>query len=294
MVRAVGKGVAAIEEVPVGLADRSAARDPKGDAGVGNVAPFLLDLLALLALQAGEELGEVGVRPGRAIGPVELDRAAHRPAGRARRCLVGVVEKEEMCRRQLGRARELLDALQEQQAMLVASRQQAWARHRRERDRRDQLGVVVEAVPLIGVGPGPVEDVLAVGVVLQVERAGGDERAGMLEDEEVWCPAGGADRALRLVQRAQVGERDERRRRRLAGEQRRPGIGVDRGGIVDDLDDVLIGIGRALPARPCLVAHRRKFRPSRVAASADKASSARARVLTCLNDARHCPKLGRI
>ena len=103
------------------MRDRGAARDGERDAGVGDAAPLLLDLLALLALQAGEEVGEVGVGLGRAVVPVELHRAAHRPAGLARRGLVGVVEEQQVRRRQLGRARELLDAAQQEQPMLVAS-----------------------------------------------------------------------------------------------------------------------------------------------------------------------------
>jgi hypothetical protein len=177
---------------------------------------------------------------------------------------------------------------QEQQPVLVGSRQQPRPGHRRERDRVDELGVVVEAVALIGVGPGPVEHVLAVRVVLQVERAGGDELAAALEGEEVRRPAGGADRALRLVQRAQVGERDKGRRRRLRREQRRPGVGVDRRGIVEDPQEVVIGSRFASLAQPRVVAHRRKFRPSPRALPATSRTGAR------VSGARHCPKLGRI
>ena len=50
---------------------------------------------------------------------------------------------------------------------------------------------------LVGVGPGPVEDVLAVGVILEVERAGSGECAvapvvgqPVTADNSADCPAG--------------------------------------------------------------------------------------------------------
>jgi hypothetical protein len=49
----------------------------------------------------------------------------------------------------------------------------AGAGHRRERHGHQRLGVVGQAMLLVGVGPGPVEHILAVGVVLEVQRAGG-------------------------------------------------------------------------------------------------------------------------
>ena len=55
VVRAVGQGVAAVEEVPVGRVDRGAlGMHVKVMPGVGDAAALLLDLLALVALQAGQ------------------------------------------------------------------------------------------------------------------------------------------------------------------------------------------------------------------------------------------------
>jgi hypothetical protein len=210
----------------------------EGDARVGDAAPLLLDLLALVALQAGQEVGEVGIRRRRAVGPVELDGGAQGPARRARRRLIVLVEEEQVRRREPGRSRQLLDRAQQEQPVLRRARQQARPRHRRERDRVEQLRVVVEAVAPVRIGPGPVEDVLAVGVVLEVERTRGDDLAGTLEGEEVRRPAGVGDGARRFVQRAQVGHRHEGRRRGLGGDERVPGRGVDLGGVVEDPDDM--------------------------------------------------------
>jgi hypothetical protein len=48
--------------------------------------------------------------------------------------------------------------------------EQARARSGGERHRAEQLWVVDQAMPLVGVGPGPVEHILTVGVRLQVQR----------------------------------------------------------------------------------------------------------------------------
>ena len=231
---AVGEGVAVIEELPVGGGDLLAGRDGKGDAGLGDAAALLLDLLSLLALQARQEAGEIGVRLGLAIAPMELHRTAHRPSGVAGCRLIGLVEKEQVCRREPRRAGEPLHALQEEQPVLVRSRQKARPRHRREGDGAEQLRVVVEAVSAVSVCPGPVEDVFAVGVILQVKGAGGEQLAFALEQKEVRRPSRLGDGAARRVQGAQIGEPDERRRCRLRRDQRIPGVGVDGARVVAD------------------------------------------------------------
>ena len=56
-------------------------------------------VIASRKLQACEEVGEIDVRGGRAVGPVELHRRAQRPARDARGGLVRVVEEEQVRRR---------------------------------------------------------------------------------------------------------------------------------------------------------------------------------------------------
>ena len=55
-VRGVGQRVAAVEEVPQRAVDLPAGVDAERDAGVGDAAALLRDLLALVALQPGEEV----------------------------------------------------------------------------------------------------------------------------------------------------------------------------------------------------------------------------------------------
>ena len=54
--------------------------------------------------------------------------------------------------------------------------QQARPGHRRERHRDDQLGIIAPAGPLVSVGPAPVEDVFALGMVLQIHRRDAEDR----------------------------------------------------------------------------------------------------------------------
>jgi hypothetical protein len=176
---------------------------------------------------------------------VELHRAAHRPAGLERGRLVGLVEKQQVRRRQAGRACQLLDALQQEQAMFVRARQQARPRDRREGDGAEQLRVVLETVPAIRVGPGPIEDVFAVGMVLKIERACGDQGSVAFEQDEVRRPSGLGDCAARIVQGTQVCERNERRGGGLCREERRPRFGVDLAGVGADAQGPGIRFGGA-------------------------------------------------
>ena len=142
----------------------------KRDAGIGHLAALLPDLLALVLRQAGEEGVEVGQS---CVEPVELHGVAQHQAGlrAGRDVLVGA--------RTAGAATTASPACTRPAAPRTSARarrgvarQQARARHRRERHRHQRLGVVGQAVLLVGVGPGPVEHVLAVRVVLEVQRAG--------------------------------------------------------------------------------------------------------------------------
>ena len=101
--------------------------------------------------------------------------------------------------------------VQQCDACFGVARQQPRAGHGRERHGRHGLGVVGQVVLFVGVGPGPVEHVLAVGVVFQVKRACGvqlpappqrcgqeagvgrdrvkGQRAGVLYNQENWQKA---------------------------------------------------------------------------------------------------------
>ena len=87
-------------------------------------------------------------------------------------------------------------------------RQQPCARHGRERRCNQCLGVIGQTVLVVGVGPGVVKDVFAVGVVFQVQRAGGDQfevgRAFLPQRDESRRPAGFGRGTATLVHGDQV------------------------------------------------------------------------------------------
>ena len=91
-----------------------------------------------------------------------------------------------------------------------------------------QLRIVAAAGALIGVGPGMVEDILAIGVGFQIAgHAGGDAASGVLQDEMLRQPAGSARRRSALFQRVQKGMGGERVGwASLAGRIRAAGAGV--------------------------------------------------------------------
>ena len=84
------------------------------------------------------------------------------------------------------------------------------AADRRKRDGGDELGVVLNAVPLVGVGPRPVEHVLAVGMGLGEHGHRPDERTGAAQEQELRQPAAARGGATAL---------DERRKEFVAHER---------------------------------------------------------------------------
>jgi hypothetical protein len=101
---------------------------------------------------------------------VELDAASdhHARVGQRARLVGG--REQHMQRRHPRGLRMFEQRRDERRAGGRIDGQQTRSTHRRERDRRQQLRVVAQAVPLVGVGPRPVEHVLAVRMALAIER----------------------------------------------------------------------------------------------------------------------------
>ena len=78
--RLVGEPVAAVEEVPGGFVDLAAFQRREMHALFSHAPPLLLDLLALVAVQAGQKICEVGKWLWLAVLPVELHPVAQQPA----------------------------------------------------------------------------------------------------------------------------------------------------------------------------------------------------------------------
>src|SRR6185436_8568095 len=103
---------------------------------------------------------------------------------------------------------------------------------RRERDRAQQLGVVVDAVALVRFGPCPVENILAVGMRLGEQRHRRDQRAGAAHQQELRPPAAARARAAGIDQRREELVAHERL---VAGESV-PFGGIDAGEGISDGD----------------------------------------------------------
>ena len=141
---------------------------------------------------------------------MELDAVAEHEARRIERFDVRVIREQAVKRGDAKLLRKRERRRNQPDAMLGGAHEQARTAHGRERHRAEELRVVVEPVPVIRVRPGPVEDILAVGMAFQVQRHGGPERAVLPEQNELRPPAFGGHRAVRLVQRVQKRVPEER------------------------------------------------------------------------------------
>jgi len=158
---------------------------------------------------------------------LDLSRAPLRKAGLT---LVLVAGEEDMERRTV--ARELEGRLHERLLHRRRGAEDARAPHRRERDRGHELRVVVDAVALMGIGPGPVEDIFAVGVILGEDRHRADQAAGAPQEHELRQPAALRGCAAGVDQRREEFMAQERL---LAG-KRVPFGGIDAGERIGDAD----------------------------------------------------------
>jgi hypothetical protein len=121
----VGAAVARVEEVPVRLVDRGALQRAEAHAGFRHPAPFLRNVLALVALQRAQEGGEVGAGLRRIGLPVELHALADQPAVLLQGGAVLVGGKQQVCRGQLVLLGQQADAPRQLQPGLRVSREQA-------------------------------------------------------------------------------------------------------------------------------------------------------------------------
>ena len=206
------------------------------------------DLLALVALQPGQQRVEVGDRVSRVLRPVELHAFAHQAAGGGERAGVVGLGEQHVQRRQVRLAASATRACASASRAGASAGQQARAGHRRERHRDQQLGVVGQSVALVGVGPGPVEDVLAVGMGLQVQRAGGDQLAAAVASVTKRGDQPVAGTALpESCSAARYSWRMKGVGAACVAEQIVPGRGVDRRRRLVDPDDIIIRSDVTLP-----------------------------------------------
>ncbi|MCA9537358.1 MAG: hypothetical protein KC620_00635 [Myxococcales bacterium] len=151
--------------------------DPGAHARFGDLTALAANLVAALAAEAVEEGVEVGVA---LVLPMKLVRMANREAADAEKVgfVFGDVEKVQPGGRLAHGG--LAGGVEERFAhgvALAGREQEAAAADGGKRRRAEQLGVVGQPHAAGGIGPGPVEDELAVAVILAVERQGADQLA---------------------------------------------------------------------------------------------------------------------
>ena len=160
---------------------------------------------------------------------MELDGVPEHQAGFGAGGDVLVGREQQVQRRELLFLAPCDQRLHQQGAAVGVACEQACARHRREGHRDDRLRVVGQPVLFIGIGPCPVEHVLAVGMRLDVERAGGRQLPAAPQRDEARRPAAAGRSAAALMHGAQVGVAHEGGGCGLRGQQVVPGGGVDLG-----------------------------------------------------------------
>src|SRR6185503_20146022 len=191
----VSAAVAAVEEFPVAPLDAGAFEPPANNPGFLHPPALLADFLAPLARPAGEEGIEIGVAR---VAPVELHGAPQQHAVLEHQGDFFFARKQNMERGAV--ARELERRLQQD---LLGRTEEARAAHRGERHRAQELRVVLDAVPLVRIGPRPVEHVLAVGMRLGEKRHRAHQRPGAAHQQEARRPAGARRGAAGIDQRGQ-------------------------------------------------------------------------------------------
>jgi hypothetical protein len=88
--------IAIVKEVPQRRIDLRALVRRERHAGFGDTPALLRDLLALVALQPGDEFVEIRVPGRRSVEPVELHRLAQHPSFGRGGLMVGVVHEQQV------------------------------------------------------------------------------------------------------------------------------------------------------------------------------------------------------
>ena len=208
---AAGRLVEGVEGVPVALLDLVSRERPDREAGVRDRLPFPANLLALARGEGREEVVEAAVA---LVEPVELDAGALQQPGVPHQGELGLGGEGDVQRADPRLVAEPHAGGEERRPHRVGlrprRRQQARPGHRREGDRDLELGVVAPAGALERIRPAVVEDIFAVGVVLEIHRHGAENGAvPALEDDVARVPAGLRRARAAVFERRQEGVADE-------------------------------------------------------------------------------------
>ena len=163
---------------------------------------FLAQVLALFGGKLGEEIIEAGVA---FVVPVELRIGAQQPAG--------FLEQRQLRRfdeRGVGGGKPVLladllgDAQKGDAERRVLARQQARAGGRGEGHADLELGVVLPAGTVPGIGPAVIEDIFALAVALQIGgQSGSGDACGILDHQRKWRPPAAPTDAARFLEQCE-------------------------------------------------------------------------------------------
>ena len=123
----------------------------------------------------GGQGGHASAERGGHVSPVKLHRVPQHQPGFCAGDRVFFSCEKQMQRGQLFFCTPGDQAFDQEGPLFGAASQQTRARHRRKRSGDDGLGVVLQSMLFVGIGPGVVKNVFAVGMVLEVERASGHQ-----------------------------------------------------------------------------------------------------------------------
>ena len=168
-------------------------------------------LAHLLALARTEDVEEVLKIPIPAILPVVLTADSLQPARLLGQGGIGErIGEVDVGTGELFDFKVARQAFQQFETVLERGRQQTRAADRTERHGRQQLGVIIDAGTLTGIGPGVIEHVLAVGMPFAVTGQRGDQPIAFDVQQMLGLPAGMRADAAAVFQRAEKGVAQKR------------------------------------------------------------------------------------
>src|SRR5690554_80642 len=190
----IGGRVAAIEKTPVFFCCRVPVEPAVFQLVGGGATAILTDFLAFGVVEAGKKSVEVGVV---AVDPMKLYAMSDHEAGVGQPFRFVFVDEKQMERGDAAIHGDIVYRVRQFLARLGVDAEQTRAGDGGERNGAHQLGVILETMLGVSVGPCPVEHVFTPGVLLEIERHRCPQLAGdVCESEMMRRPArAGSDAA---------------------------------------------------------------------------------------------------
>ncbi len=171
---AIGLSITRREEVPFRVANGGTGQAAETHSRVTHFPALLPNSLALVVRHRRKELLKSGVAR---VLPMKLHRMPQQEVGIHPFGTLCCGWKQDVQRGHVFLVRERQCRAQKDRSVCRRDGEQPRAGARCERDGRDQLGVIVQPVSLIGLCPCPIKHILAIGVPLEIQGQGTGQRA---------------------------------------------------------------------------------------------------------------------